>query len=243
MKKTFYLFFALISIFVLNTCEKDKSKEKVCLLTVMKIKSGEESDSIMYEYDDKGRLIKSAIDEDWYTTYQYGTNKVTEKYYADGTLSYTNVYNLDFDGYAMTSTYTLAGNSEPESTTTYDFDDNGYLISTTEVQRADHNDVTTITYEYEDGNQVYRERNRTTGSYYSETEYEYYLDKPNRFNNQYPYKGKQNSHLTKKTIYTTETTNLVTNYSYELNKAGYVIKEIQTISTSVWEIEFIYDCD
>ncbi|MBN2213220.1 MAG: hypothetical protein JW723_03160 [Bacteroidales bacterium] len=243
MKKKYYLFFALVPFFVLSTCEKDDSKETVCRVTVMKIKSGEESDSIMYVYDDKGRLIKTELDENWYTTYQYGTNKVTEKSYADGALSYTNVYTLDFDGYAMTSTYTKAGNADPESTTTYDFDEDGYLISTTEVDEDDHTDVDINNYEYEDGNLMYKEHIHDKSAFYSESEYEYYLDKPNKFNNRYPYKGKQSVNLTKQMTYTSGTINRISNYSYDINKAGYVIREIETIGTIIWEIEYVYDCN
>src|SRR4030043_2350760 len=192
MKKLIYLFFFMISLFVLNTCEKDENKETVCRVTITIIKSGDEIDSILHTYDSQGRILKSDLGEGWYTTYQYETNKITEKNYATDLLSSTNVYTLDFDGYAMTSTHTLAGSSDPESTTTYDFDENGYLISTTEVKRDDHTDITTINYEYEDGNQVYREHIREKSSFYSETEYEYYLDKTNKFNDRSPFKGKQN---------------------------------------------------
>ncbi len=243
MKKPIILFIVLAALLVLTTCEKDKDKETRCRVTVMKLKSGNEVDSIMYFYDDKGRLIKTEIQEGWYTLYQHETNKVTEISFIDGAHSYTNVYTLDFDGYAITSTYTLAGNSEPESSTTYDFDEDGYLLSTTEVSAIDHDDITTISYDYEDGNQVYREHVRSTSSYYSETEYDFYPDKTNKFNNLFPYKGKENTNLIKKTTYTSGSINLVTTYSYDINKAGYVIKEIQNTSTVVFEKEYIYDCD
>jgi YD repeat-containing protein len=243
MKKLIHLSFILITLFALTTCKKDESKKTICLVTVMKIKYDNQVDSIMYSYDDQGRLVKTEIDEGWYTTYQYGTNKVTEKSYQNGTLSYTNVYTLNFDGYAMTSTHTLAGNTDPESTTTYDFDSEGYLISTTEVQEDDHNDVVAINYEYEDGNLVYRENIHDKTSFYSETEYEYYLDKPDKFNNFFPFKGKQNVNLVRQATYTSGTINRITNYSYDINKAGYVLKEIETIGTIIWEIEYKYNCD
>src|SRR4030043_2276230 len=166
MKNLINLFFILIPLFVLNTCEKDKDKETACRVTAMTFTQDDEIYSFLYSYDDEGRLVKSDFGDGWYSTYQYESNKVTEEnYYAD-TLSFTNVYTLTYDGYVMLSTSTPAGSNDPESSTTYDFDEDGYLISMVEVNESDDDDIEETTNEYQDGNLVYKEVEHSPDVYY-----------------------------------------------------------------------------
>lgn len=243
MKKPVILFIVLAALFVLTTCEKDEDKETRCRVIKLAIKYENNIDSILYDYDDEGQLHRSDLGGGYYTTYQYETNKVTERYYASDTLHYINVYTLSYNGYVMLSTHTLAGKDDPESSTTYDFDDNGYLISMVEVDESDRDDIQETTYQYQDGNLVYKEFEHSPDVYYSETTYEYYLDIPDKFNNKLPFLGKQNTNLVKKSTLVTEKITVVKNFSYQRNKAGYVLKEIETILTSTWEKEYTWDCN
>src|SRR4030042_5389468 len=111
-----------------------------------------------------------------------------------------------------------------------------------EVNESNDDDIEETTNEYQDGNLVYKEVKPSPDVYYSETEYEYYLDMPDKFNNKLPFKGKQGANLVKKMTIVTEAITVVTNYSYQCNKAGYVLKEIQTILTLTWEKEYTWDC-
>jgi hypothetical protein len=242
MKKIVHLFF-FATAFFLVTCEDDEEKASDCQVIMMKVTQDNETDSVLVSYDSDDRVTEIDLGEGWSSVYTYGTSKVTEKSYINYLLSSTNVYTLNFDGYAMSSIHTHAGSDDPESSTTYDFDENGYLISEIEVDAQDADNRKETYYEYEGGNLIHKETDNLKTSYHSETEYEYYTDKLDKFTNHMTYLGKPNKNLVKKSTSTSDVITLISNYSYQLDKDGYVTNEIQTIGTVTLEMEYIYECD
>ncbi|MBN1414916.1 MAG: hypothetical protein JW973_07435 [Bacteroidales bacterium] len=240
MKKTTCLIVVLAAAILLITCEDE---ETVCRVVTAEYFDGTDASEVNFSYDTKGRHTKTDFSDGWYVTWTYGSNKVTEENYTDGSLSSTIVYNLNFEGLAMTSTKTKAGKNSPESSTAYDFDEEGYLISEIEVNATDAGDRDEYYYEYEDGNLVFKSHENSKSDFYSETTNEYYLDKPNKFSNTHKFTGKPNTNLLKKSTYTMNSVTITSNYSYQINDAGYVTNELQTIGTTTYEIHYIYDCN
>jgi hypothetical protein len=230
---------------VIISCEKDKNENKKSECRVVMVRINEENvyDSILYEYNSRGRIIKSDLGGGNYTTYTYETNKVTENNYVSGSLSSTAIYTLGFNGYVMSSVRIRAGQTDPESSTAYDINEDGYLISEIEVKTNDSEDRKEIFYEYEDGNLIYKTYENLKTGYYSETEFEYYPDMLNKFNTNLTFKGKANINLVKKITLNSEIINLITNHSYQLDNKGYVTSEIITVGPSSKVQEYIYDCN
>lgn len=242
MKKISYLLLITTISFLLATCEKDNNKTSVCKVVMITITSGTDVDSILLAYDNKNRLIKRDLGSGWYSRYEYETNKVTEKNYFNNLLSTRNVYTLNYEGYAMSSVQ-YSDDNQLQSNTSYDFDEDGYLISSIEVDADNPDNRKETWYEYEDKNLIYKTFENTKTGYFSETDYEYFLDKPNKINNDLPFKGQMNANLTKKSTLVSDMITLITNYSYQLDSKGYITKEMVTISSSAMEKEYYYECN
>lgn len=244
MKALIYIFSFLFTTVVIISCEKDQNENKKsgCRVVMARINEDNVYDSILYEYDPRGRITKSDLGGGNYTTYTYETNKVTENNYVSGSISSTVIYTLGFDGYAMSSVRIRAGETDPESSTTYDINEDGYLMSEIEVKTNDSEDRKEIFYEYEDGNLIYKTFENLKTGYYSETQFEYYPDMLNKFSTNLIFKGKANTNLVKRISFTSDIINLVTNHSYQLDNKGYVTRQITTAGTSTIIQDYEYDC-
>ena len=230
---------------ILINCEKDKDNSNSCKIIRQDIISDSDTGSIEYTYDSKGRITKTDYGEGLYTTYSYASSEITKKDYTSNAITGTTVYSL-IDGLATTATYTKAGSSNSSNITTYEYDYDGYLEHETTIKTSDANDVDETWYYYDDGNLTSKDREHTnsTTDFYSETEYEYYTDKPNKSSVYFSFMGKQNTNLVKKQVYTFNYDNTInTVYAYEFNSDNYVIKTTQTMGTTMTVFVPVYDCN
>jgi hypothetical protein len=231
---------------VFISCEKEGENTPACkVIQSMLTDGGSDTATWVYTYNNDGKLTKTDMSEGYYFTYTWETNKMTQKYYSMGSLSYTDVFNLDSEGRAISSSHISM--SITTQNTTYDYDDNGFLISKTVDPAADGSPTDYYTYEYESGNLVTINRTQSEeGNYASTTTYEYYTDKTNNYNVSISIYGKGNANLVKKsTLNATSPVTLTTtiNYSYQFDSEGKVQKITQTIGSDHIYTMPVYECD
>lgn len=256
--------FALMPL-VFITCKKSDDSPKACKVVKIAIASvGNDTAFIKYSYDATDRLIKTDLEEGNYTTYNFEPNKVTSKTYVGNALSYTEIFTLNAEGMAVSSTYALAG-AAVSKTIAYEYDSDGFLISkaTTLVGHSSVDD--TYTYEYENGNLIDEAHDYTAdGLPSTDKTYQYYTDKSNNFDLKVSIMGKKSANLLKKTVFTIYSNSTITSkpvissvkkaalnsdvvittsYTYEFLTDGKVAKQTTTIGTgSLVNIPY-YECN
>lgn len=122
-----FLFFVLLSLLVaFSACNKEdepgQSANRIPLIKTI-VTTGNYSDSVHFEYDSTGRIIKASHSSEQYTLYTYAPNKLTIHTYRGPSLpDYTSSYRLNDKGIA-TSTQ-IDGYLY-----TFKYDSTGYLVS------------------------------------------------------------------------------------------------------------------
>lgn len=122
-----FLFFVLLSLLVaFSACNKEdetgRSANRIPLIKTI-VTTGNYSDSVHFEYDSTGRIIKASHSSEQYTLYTYAPNIVTIHTYRGSSLpDYTSSYRLNDKGIA-TSTQ-IDGYLY-----TFKYDSIGYLVS------------------------------------------------------------------------------------------------------------------
>lgn len=249
MKTNLFLLRISIVIFAFAfnySCKKETSNDQTCKIVKIAVPvPGKDTAYINYSYDASDRLIKNDLGSGLYTTYSYETNKVTVKGYINNVLSYTEIYTLNSNGQAISSSYAQAGASVSR-TTIYEFNVDGYLSKKTVTQASDNSKTDTYTYEYENLNLVYEDHEYSyDGPASSLKTYEYFTDKVNNFDFKLNFLGKSSANLVKKTVYTIYTDPnyvLATNYFYEFNVEGKVSKQVMTLGTGSTTFLPKYEC-
>jgi len=237
----------LLASLVFITCKKKDVNPQTCKVVKMAMPvAGADTGFIYYTYDSSNRLIKSDFGSGLYTTYTFETNKVTSKSYVSSALSYTEVFTLNSEGIAISSTYAAAG-AAVSKTVTYEYNADGFLITKTTTQVSNNSQSDTYSYEYENGNLSYETHDYSYGSYPStDKTYEYFTDKTNTISVATSILGKKSANLLKKTVYTIfSATNIITNtnYTYEFGSDGKITKQIMAIGTASITSIPKYECN
>jgi len=247
MKTTNFSFIILLvmTLFII-TCKKEKNAEVNCKeIKVGMVGATADTAYIYFSYDTNGKLIKTDMGSGYYFTYSHETNKITAKYYVLNAINYTDVYSLNAQGLATSSTHIIGTNTAPQSTSTYEYDGDGYLLKKTLILTSDANDIEETNYNYDGGNLTSIELSHTkTGySYSSETTYDYYMDKLNKSTVAPFYLGKISKNLQKTVSVIALGITVTSVHAYELDGNGNVKKDILTIGSSVTYQCPTYQCN
>ncbi len=231
--KLFSFLIALVTVTVVfYSCKKTEDKAQVCKIIQAKFTDGgADTSSIYYTFNSDNKLIKNDNGKGFYYTYIWETGKVTSKYYSNGSLSFTEVYTLNSNENAISSTFAYAGASVSKNTT-YEYNSDGYMTKKTIEPTAVGVATDYYTYDYNSGNLVSEHHTQSLeGNFSGQTTYEYYGDKENSFHVLLNVYGKGSANLVKKV--TNTTTSPIS--STTINSYSYLIasdKKVQKITYS-----------
>lgn len=231
--KTKIILFAFLSLLVgfsacndSNEPEIDQPATGILLIKTM-TSSGNYKDSVHYEYDDSGKLIKISHSQSYYTKYTHKPGKVIMELYMGNTSpEQTNTYLINEEGLA-TSSY--IGYVIPNIINTFEYDSNGYKI----LKKA--NNDTIVTAKILDGNTIVKtEFDRQDKLINLTMEYQF-LTNINTIgdeNRGITWEGKQNKNLPSQVTQVIKTHNIrseeITEYTYEYDTQNRVTKRTGT---------------
>ena len=171
--------FCVLLVFLIKMVSKNKVR-KYCMTKETRYDSSGYLEEYMYEYDDKGNLIKTIYlnidgDVEWYSEYENDANgqKIKETYYtADRNIDAWIEYENDEKGLCKKRTDYLSDRRKA-GWRDYDYDNNGNLITET-VYDSDGDINEWIEYEYDASGNLSKRTNVLSNGVINEwTEYEY----------------------------------------------------------------------
>ena len=252
-------------ILVFNSCKKENIspitsniKPSIKKIKTQKISySGGDLTQTFY-YNSEGKILQLVSSNNDSAVYEYSANKIIVKNYNSNQLNSTEEYELNDLGLAKSRVITVinkqmhvfnflknyknAENALENSSYTFEYNNDKYLIKTTYLNSNGSTSV--ITNSISNGNYVsytveYTYENQPVINH---EDSEFYTDKINAIGNEYrgiSFLGKDGKNLVKKTIFNYNgNSTQTTNYTYEYDSAGRVIKEY-LISSMGYELDII----
>lgn len=218
---------------ILTSCKKNKTETPTVTEKRVSqfVNGGTATTSLVYNSD--GSLAQFSGSSTYKILYDYSNNAMSEKVYSNNVLSSEAKNAVISNNKLQSLFFQHYNNGNPNNSYTYNF---SYNTDGTLAQFNDDDDI--IKFEYTNGNftKVVQYNN---GSILSTRAYEYYTDKPNKFN--LPFQeyfqelpilvknllGKGNTNLMKKIVSVYGANTYTSTFTYQLDTEGYVTQYTQ----------------
>lgn len=240
--KTYKLLLIFILIYSIS-CKKDMIEIPIiptikCLVTSIVSKTNDETYTLVYEYDAKGKRVKRSLINYYVDEYIYESSRIIQNRKFKDRADYIWIHLLNSDGTLASSSKNINGKIETEFSK---YNADGYLVECT------YSSGGIQSYEYTDGN-VSSTIFRASDGSISKTTYQYYSDKLDTHNSDYfispDLLGKGNRNLVKSYTRTGNGNVYTVNESYLFDDKGNISQITHDSKNITYQgvDTFTYDC-